>query len=74
MMKCHRCLEARVKELKDDTGRKTIVENDIKMNYTDFIDLARAYYFNLTWIDAFSGKTYECLFFYRKNLIFRFFV
>ena len=56
-MKCHRCLEARVKELKDDEGRKTIVENDIKMNYTDFIDLARAYYFNLTWIDAFSGKT-----------------
>ena len=53
--KCTRCLNNRVRKIKRNNRLKRKIENDVKMNFDDFIDLAKAYFFNLEWIDPFTG-------------------
>ena len=54
-MECHKCLENRVKQLREDSDLKSKVEDSLKMEFEDFIDMGRAYFFEFSWIDSWTG-------------------
>ena len=41
----------------------SMIENEIKINFEDFKELAKAYYYKLDWIDPWTGvKVFDSLF------------
>ena len=52
---CDRCLKKRRHKIKRDKSLRQKIEKNVNIEFDDFLDLGQHYFWNLEWIDPFTG-------------------